>query len=80
MQITIQDDGNKLVTRADAPVRIDASCRILQTAARSFTWTRIGAPTAPASVAAPDDPRVAGLKFDCAYNPGIFGNPLGRAE
>jgi len=76
MQIAIHDGGSKLITRADAPIDVDASCRILQTAPRSFPWIRISVPTAQEILPRPDDPRVANMKLDCAYNPGIFGNPL----
>jgi hypothetical protein len=84
MQITFSGDGSRLTTRADAPSGIDASCRVLHTVPRSYTWVRIdAAPPRPDGPAPPlpvvrylEDGRVTNLRFDCAYNPGIFGNPL----
>jgi hypothetical protein len=73
MEIAVHDD--KLILKADMPTGVDRFCRAVKKTPRTFTWTRMPPPVVE-DVPPPDDARVAAMKLDCRYNPGIFGNPL----
>lgn len=76
MTIAPGPGSDQLTASGEVPDAVDPACRVTRTVPRSFVWRRVAAAAPAAMPAAPDDPRIAALRFDCTSNPGIFGNPL----